>query len=248
MSRKRSESAGSSEGEEGDDDDQYGVERQSFFASIGMQRWANLFDPFLLPERGQCEAKDGSCDTSGGDGKLKGGSGGGGGGSESKDGTGAGAGAGSGSGSGKGDRICLAWLYDATPKNFQQLGISDLADIDVIQKAIHKELARLKFDFDDEDEEGISDKKKLSTKSLSMGHSRSGKGSSTKGSSTKISPHKVSPNKVSAVEGLTDRGMVHTQAQTDKDESMDRDVPTEMDDGIHIGLSATDLLMRNTTR
>lgn len=112
--RIMSTKANSCDADDLEDDDNFGISREKFFQSINMEKWAHLFDPFLLSDR---------------------------------------------------DRICLAWLYDATTKNFEQLGISNKDDIEVIRSAIRGELMRMSFDFDDDEEEGILPQKKLSTKS-----------------------------------------------------------------------------------
>ena len=138
--------------DEFEDDETYGVARKDFFSSINQERWASLFDPFLLPG---------------------------------------------------GEKICLAWLYDATTKNFQQLGIDDLGDIDIIKKAIHEKLAELNFDFDEE-EGSISQQKKLSTKSnsncVAEGKGRSGSAKDPGG--RRCGSTKVSPKEIASVEAL----------------------------------------------
>lgn len=101
------------DGDEYEDDEAFGVVRKDFFESIKMEKWASLFDPFLLPDR---------------------------------------------------NNICLAWLHDATVKNFQQLGICDLQDIETIRSAIHERLVEMNFDFDEDDTIRPSSLKKFSTK------------------------------------------------------------------------------------
>lgn len=50
-----------------------------------------------------------------------------------------------------GQRICLAWMWDATAKKLSQLGIDNSSDVDLILKTIHEKLVELGFHFEQED-------------------------------------------------------------------------------------------------
>ena len=142
-----------------EDDENFGISREQFFQSINMEKWAHLFDPFLLPDK---------------------------------------------------ERICLAWLYDATTKNFEQLGISNKDDIEVIKSAIRGELMRMSFDFDDEEEEGILPQKKLSTKSNNPVPTVKER-NSLKSRSQKAPPEDTPPAaELSVDEGAVDTGLTES--------------------------------------
>ena len=143
------------------DDDVFGINRQDFFESIHMEKWAHLFDPFLLPDK---------------------------------------------------TRICLAWLHDATARNFEQLGVTDTYDIDCIRHAIRDKLTELEFDFEDVEEKGITTSKKLSSKSNPTRVSSKMKSDSSKKSPTEFAAVDSSPgDKVSSDHFINDESNLDSE-------------------------------------